>query len=282
MERLKGKTAVITGSASGIGRATALLFAREGANVVGGDLNPEGGQEVAAQCRDMGVGAVALRMDVTSESDISALIELAADKFGGVDILFNNAGAGGAVGPIESIPVEHWDRTQNILLRSVFLGIKYAVPHMKKGGGGSIISTASIAGMRGFPYLHGYCAAKAGIINLTRSAAIELGAANIRVNSISPGQIVTPINSGGLSAEALESKLSGHQPIIRAGTTEDIAAAALYLASDDARWVTGINLAIDGGQTIGVWTYGQSPTLDHTQKSGFVEASYVRAKAASA
>lgn len=280
MARLQGKVAVITGSASGIGRETAIRMAAEGAHVVGGDLNPEGGAETAALCRDKGPDASFIKTDVTVESDVAALIAHAVEKFGGIDILFNNAGAGGVVGPIEETPIEGWDRTQNILLRSAFLGIKHAVPHMRKRGGGSIISTSSIAGMAGYPGLHAYCAAKAGLINLTRSAAIELGDSHIRVNCICPGDIMTPMRSSGLSPEDMERELSRHQPIPRAGQSCDIASAVLYLASDEAEWVTGLIMPVDGGQTIGIWTYGQNADLKHVRKSRFLESSYERKKAA--
>jgi NAD(P)-dependent dehydrogenase (short-subunit alcohol dehydrogenase family) len=280
MGKLTGKVAVITGSASGIGRESAIRMAAEGCHVVGGDLNPEGGDETAELCRAKGADASFIRTDVTVESDIEALIAHAVEKFGGVDILFNNAGAGGAVGPIESVPIEGWDRTQAILLRSAFLGMKHAVPEMRKRGGGSIISTSSIAGLAGYPNLHAYCAAKAGLINLTRSAAVELGASRIRVNCICPGDIVTPMRSSGLSFEELEVELAKHQPIPRAGHVEDIASAVLYLASDDAEWVTGLIMPIDGGQTIGVWTYGQNADLGHTRQSTFLEPSYIRKKKA--
>lgn len=280
MAKLQGRVAVITGSASGIGRESAIRLASEGCHVVGGDLNPEGGEETAELCRAQGAEASFLRTDVTEESEIEALVTHAVEKFGGLDILFNNAGAGGAVGPIESVSIEGWDRTQNILLRSAFLGIKHAVPHMRKRGGGSIISTSSIAGMAGYPNLHAYCAAKAGLINLTRSAAIELGASRIRVNCICPGDIVTPMRSSGLTGEAQEAELAKHQPIPRAGQVQDIAGGVLYLASDDAEWVTGLIMPIDGGQTVGIWTYGQNADLGHVRQSTFLEPSYIRNKKA--
>ena len=276
--RLLGKVAVITGSASGIGRASAVRFAAEGARVMGGDLNTEGGEATAELCRQAGGEAAFVRTDVTSEADIAGLIEQATERFGRLDIQFNNAGATGVHGPIEATPVDQWDLTQKIGLRSVFLGIKHAVPHMKALGGGSIISTASMAGERGVPGLHAYCAAKAGVVNLTRSAAIELGEFNIRVNCVCPGDILTPMRASGLSPEDMERQLDGLQPIGRAGQAADVASAALYLASDDAAWVTGTALAVDGGALTGVWSYAGSSHLAHVRTPGFLGPSFLRGK----
>jgi NAD(P)-dependent dehydrogenase (short-subunit alcohol dehydrogenase family) len=278
MKKLEGKVAVITGSASGIGRKTAIRMAAEGAHVVGGDLNPDGGAETVELCAQAGTEGAFLKTDVTVEADIAALVALAVDRFGGVDILFNNAGSGGAVGPIEDTPLADWDRTQNVLLRSAFIGMKHAVPHLKRRGGGSIISTSSVAGLAGFPGLHAYCAAKAGVINLTRSAAIELGEHRIRVNCICPGDILTPMRSSGLGPEEMARELATHQPIARAGEADDIAGAVLYFASDDAQWVTGTVLTVDGGQTCGVWTYGQNKDLAHVRTTRYLGPSFLRGK----
>ncbi len=171
MEKLKGKVAVITGAASGIGRATATLFAGEGAAVVIADLNVEGGQAAVRECKENGGRAVFQKTDVTAEADVKAMVARAVAEFGGLDIIYNNAGLGGALGPLEQITVENWDRSLAVLLRGVVLGMKYAIPAMRQRGGGAIISTASIAGLRGYPGLHPYCAAKAAVVNLTRSAA---------------------------------------------------------------------------------------------------------------
>ena len=185
MGRLDNKVAVITGAASGMGRATAIRFAGEGAAVVVADLNEEGGASTVRQCKENGGRAVFQMADVATEADIKALIGRAVSEFGRLDITFNNAGLIGAVGPLEEITAESWDRTHAILLRSVFFGIK--------AGGGSIISTASIAGMQGGFGPTIYSAAKAGVINLTHCAAVELGKDRIRVNCICPGGINTPI-----------------------------------------------------------------------------------------
>jgi NAD(P)-dependent dehydrogenase (short-subunit alcohol dehydrogenase family) len=249
MGRLDNKVAVITGAASGMGRATAIRFAGEGAAIVIADLNEEGGQAAVRECKENGGNAVFQKTDVASESAIEAAIDRAVSEFGRLDITFNNAGLGGALGPIENVTVENWDRTFAILLRSVFLGIKHSIPRMRKQGGGSIISTASIAGILGQAGPLVYSVAKAGVIHLTKCAAVELGKDRIRVNCICPGGINTPLlhqHIPGGEATTVQ-LLQMIQPIPRPGTGEDIAGMALYLASDDAQWVTGTAMVVDGG-----------------------------------
>ncbi len=253
MYDLNGKVAIITGGASGMGRAASLLFARHGANVVLADLNAQSGEEVAKLASESGNKALFQRTDVSVEADVAALVARATKAFGRLDIMFNNAGIGGAVGPLEGISVEDWDRTQAVCLRGVFLGMKYAVAPMRAAGGGSIISTASIAGIDGYPNLHAYSAAKAGVVNLTRSAALEFACDRIRVNCIAPGGISTPILYGfaGNNKAAVEAMLAQGQPYPRAGQPEDIANAALFLASDASQFITGHTLVVDGGATAG-------------------------------
>lgn len=253
MGRLNGKVAIITGAASGIGRATAIKFAGEGAAVVIADLNAEGGEASVRDCKENGGRAIFQKTNVSAEAEIKALVARAVKEFGRLDIIYNNAGIGGAIGALEQISVEDWDRSQAVLLRGVFLGMKHSVPEMRKVGGGSIISTASVAGIRGFAGLHAYCAAKAGVVNLTRSAALEFAKDKIRVNCICPGGINTPIlhrNQPGVK-DAMEKWMASSQPYPRAGHPEDIAGMALYLASDDSEFVTGQAMIVDGGLTVG-------------------------------
>ncbi len=193
MGRLDGKVAVITGAASGMGRATAVRFAGEGAAVVIADLNEDGGAAAVRECKENGGRAVFQKTDVTSEAGVKAMIDRAVKEFGRLDITYNNAGLPGALGSIEQTSVEDWDRTFAVLTRGVFLGIKYSVAEMRKVGGGSIISTASVAGLAGGYGPHAYSAAKAGVVNLTRSVALEVAKDKIRVNCICPGGINTPI-----------------------------------------------------------------------------------------
>jgi NAD(P)-dependent dehydrogenase (short-subunit alcohol dehydrogenase family) len=253
MGRLDNKVAVITGAASGIGLATAVRFAGEGAAVVLGDLNFEGGQAAVRQCKENGGRAIFQHCNVQAESEIKALIDRAVSEYGKLDIIFNNAGVGGAVGTIEETTIENWDKTQAILLRAVFIGMKHSVPHMKKAGGGSIISTASVAGLRGGAGPHSYSAAKAAVINLTRSVALEVGEHKIRVNCICPGGINTPLLSNRIPGgePTTEMVLSQVQAIKRAGHPDDIANMALFLASDESQWITGAAMVVDGGLTAG-------------------------------
>ncbi len=259
MGRLDKKVAVITGAASGIGLATAARFAGEGAAVVIGDLNQEGGEAAVRQCKENGGRAVFQKCNVQTESEIKALIARAVSEYGKLDIMFNNAGLGGAVGTIEEISADNWDKTQSILLRAVFLGMKYAVPEMRKAGGGSIISTASVAGLSGGRGPHAYSAAKAAVINLTRSVALEVGQHKIRVNCICPGAINTPLLYNRIPGgqQTTEMFLSQIQAIKRTGHPEDIANMVLFLASDESEWITGAAMVVDGGLTAGSAIFGQ-------------------------
>jgi len=253
MGRLNGKVAVITGAASGMGRATAIKFAQEGASVVLTDLNSKGGEEAVSLCAATGSQASFQRTDVTSEADIKAAVDRAVREYGRLDVMFNNAGVAGAVGRLENVKSEDWDRTMAVLLRAVFLGMKYSIPEMRKVGGGSIITTSSLAGLRGVGFLAPYSAAKGAIVTLTQAVAIEVGRDNIRVNCICPGGVNTPlVNRGAPGGEqGAEERMAKMQPIPRAGHPEDIANMALFLASDESQWISGAAFPVDGGLNTG-------------------------------
>ena len=254
MGRLDGKVAVITGAASGIGRGTALCLAKEGAAVVVVDLNSQGGEQVIGEIAAAGGRAVFQHTEVSSEPDIKALVDRALSEYGRLDIMFNNAGLPGAVGPIEKVSADDWDRTIAVLLRAVFLGIKYAVEPMRRAGGGSIISTSSIASFLPSPYGAAYAAAKGAVISLTRAAALQLGPDRIRVNCICPGFINTPILGSvpAFSDPVAVAQLLDHvQTIPRVGRPQDIASMVLFLASDESEWVTGQAMIVDGGLSVG-------------------------------
>ncbi len=253
MGKLDGKVAVITGAASGMGRASALRFAKEGAAVVIADLNSQAGEQTISEITAGGGRAVFQHTDVGSEKHLKALFDRALDEYGRLDITFNNAGLGGATGKLSEISAEDWDKTFVILTRAVFLGIRFSIEPMRKAGGGSIISTASVGALRPAAGLHAYCAAKAAVVSLTQSAAIELGQHNIRVNCICPGGIVTPLVYKGMPGGEEEARrnMARQQPIPRAGNPEDIAAMATFLASDDAEWITGTSMVVDGGMNTG-------------------------------
>lgn len=233
------------------------LFVEEGAKVVFLDILAQNGEKLSDE---LGENAIFFHGDVRKESDIKGAIELAIEKFGRLDCIFNNAGISGANGYIEEIPVKAFDETIDVLFRSVFIGIKYATPIMKNQGSGSIISTASVAGIGTGLGPHVYSAAKAAIIHFTHSVAMELGESNIRVNCICPGGIATAIFGRGLGldqgaserlAEMLKIPFKDMQPLPRAGLPEDIAKAALWLASDDSTFINGHALVVDGGVSLG-------------------------------
>jgi NAD(P)-dependent dehydrogenase (short-subunit alcohol dehydrogenase family) len=247
--RLANKVAIITGGASGIGRASVLKFLEHGARVLFADLNEEKAQETlqlaAALAPAEHVGFA--RCDVSYEQDVAALIARALAQFGQLDCMFNNAGMPGAVGPIAEIAADAWDRTFAVLVRGVFLGIKHAVPALSARGG-TIINTASIAGLNAGAGPTAYSACKAAVISLSRSAAVELAPAQIRVNALCPGLILTPLLERDQPSD-LEAVLRTGQPWPEAGLPEHIADAALFLASDESRFVTGEALVVDGGIT---------------------------------
>jgi NAD(P)-dependent dehydrogenase (short-subunit alcohol dehydrogenase family) len=253
MDRLEGKVAAITGGASGIGAGTVRRFVEEGAKVLIDDLDQARGDALASE---LGAATVFLRTDVSKEEDVAAMVAETTDRFGRIDVLFNNAGFGGALGPIESTTVADYDLTMDVLLKSVFLGIKHVAPLMKAQGSGSIISTASVAGLRAGYAPHLYSVAKCAVIHLTRTVALELGEHGIRVNAICPGFIATPLAFGRPDADEsqideLRQAGAASQVLGRIGEPLDVANMALFLASDDSGWITGQEFVVDGGFAAG-------------------------------
>jgi NAD(P)-dependent dehydrogenase (short-subunit alcohol dehydrogenase family) len=258
-DRLKGKVAVITGGVSGMGLATVRRFVEEGAQVVMGDLQGEPGERMA---RELGEAVRFHLTDVSKEPDVAALVQRAVDEFGRIDCMFNNAGYGGVAGELFDLDLgEAYRRTIDVLFTGVLSGIKHAARAMKaQDGGGSIINTASVAGLRAGFGPHVYSAMKSAVISISRSAAIEVGQYGIRVNAICPGFIATPIFAGARNwnydtrmkfAAELERTATPTTAIRRAGRGSDIAGMALYLASDDSTFVTGQHFVVDGGLTAG-------------------------------
>jgi NAD(P)-dependent dehydrogenase (short-subunit alcohol dehydrogenase family) len=259
--RLEGKVAVITGGASGIGEATVNKFVAEGARVVIADMQVDRGSALAARHGD---SAMFVRTDVCIEEQVRAVIQLAAKTWGRLDCLFNNAGFGGVSGEIADTDMgEPYERTVGAMLTGPVLGMKYAAPIMKSQGFGSIVTTASVAGSGGGYGPHIYSAVKAAVINLSRSVAQELGPFKVRVNTVCPGFINTPIFVGQLAladkekdfVAPLEQISSLAQPITRAGLPQDIANAVCFLASDESDFITGHALVVDGGMTLGAWRH---------------------------
>jgi meso-butanediol dehydrogenase/(S,S)-butanediol dehydrogenase/diacetyl reductase len=250
MGKLDTKVAIVTGGGSGIGEATAKLFAAEGAQVMIADIDDAGGKRVASE---IGSSAIFHKTDVGNPDEVQGLIKSAVDRFGRLDVLFNNAFAS-TFGPIGEISVDGWQKTLSVTLSGVFYGMRFALPQMVAQGGGTIVNTASISGLGGDYGAGAYNAAKAGVINLTRAAAIEYARKNIRVNAVCPGVIATPAVLKGLIARSRDPERARRRaeechPMGRLGKPEEIAKVVLFLASDDASFMTGSAVVVDGGVT---------------------------------
>jgi NAD(P)-dependent dehydrogenase (short-subunit alcohol dehydrogenase family) len=246
-----GKVAFVTGAANGIGRAVALAFAHEGASVVVADVSEQGNQETARMIEEAGGRALAVKCDVSRAEDVKAALDHAVETFGRLDFAFNNAGVEQPLTATADLTEMEWDRIVDVNLRGVFLCMKHEIPLMLKQGGGAIVNTSSGAGVKGFAGQAAYCAAKHGVVGLTKAAALDYATANIRVNAVCPGIIETPMMdrfSGG-TPEGRE-RVIAQEPVGRMGKPEEIAAAVVWLCSDAAAFVVGHAMVIDGGQTV--------------------------------
>jgi len=252
MGRMQGKSCVVTGGARGIGEGIVRRYVAEGARCVIADIDVEAGEKLAAE---LGDAVVFVRTDVTSESDIAAAIDLCVSRYGSLDVMVNNAGVVGVTGPIEETPLEDYERTMSILLTSVFLGTKLALPIMKKAGGGAIINTSSTAGVQGGLGPHVYTTAKHGVIGLSKSVAVEAAPHGVRVNVLCPGATLSSLTAGLVAGdkdaldEAYE-RLSSKYPGGKAPRPEDMANAAVFLASDEGQFMNGAVIVMDAGKEV--------------------------------
>lgn len=248
---LENKTIIITGAASGIGRATALAAAQYGARLALCDMNESGVAETAQMARDLGASAISGKVDVSVAADLEAFMARTAAEYGKIDGAFNNAGVGGALTRVHMLPEDQWDQCIAVNLKGVWLSMKYEIPHMRGDGGGAIVNMASVAGLLGFPMNAVYAASKHGVIGLTKSAAAEYARNNIRINAVCPGYTDTPMVSAiedfrpGMVEKSVELV-----PMRRLGKPEEVAETVCYLLSDRAPFLTGQSIAIDGGLTV--------------------------------
>ncbi|MEA2233699.1 MAG: hypothetical protein QOD83_3515 [Solirubrobacteraceae bacterium] len=247
-----GKVTLVTGGASGIGRAAALAFAGRGAAVVIADVDDAGGEQTVALINQRGGEGLFVHTDVTQARDVEELLARTVDTFGALHHAFNCAGIAGEMAPTADCDEENWDRTIAINLKGIWLCLRAEIKQMLAGGGGSIVNTSSVAGLRGFPGISAYSASKGAVIQLTRTAALEYAAAGIRVNAVCPGAIDTPMLAGLVQNQPeLQAGLLALHPLGRIGTPDEIAQAVIWLCSDAASFITGQVLAIDGGWTAG-------------------------------
>nr|WP_263328538.1 glucose 1-dehydrogenase [Neobacillus sp. Marseille-Q6967] len=245
--RLKGKTAIVTGGGSGIGRSSAILFAKEGVKVAVADIDSPSGEETVSMIKESGGEAIFVKTDVKNADQVQELVNITVQSFGGLNVLFNNAGVANSEVRSVDLSEDEWDHVVDINLKGVFLGIKYAVPELIKSGGGAIINTSSLLGLKGKKYQAPYNASKAGVVVLTQNAALEYGKYNIRVNAIAPGVIDTKIIEGWRQDERKWPIIQRANALGRIGSPDEVANAVLFLASDEASFVTGATLSVDGG-----------------------------------
>ncbi|MDP9380393.1 MAG: SDR family oxidoreductase [Chloroflexota bacterium] len=248
-----GKVALVTGAGGGIGRATALAFAQQGAKVVAADITVEGGEETVRQIKDSGGDATFVGTDVTKAAEVEAMVNKAVDSYGRLDFAHNNAGTEGALATTVDYPEDVWNRVLAINLTAVWLGMKYEIPRMLEQGGGAIVNTASILGLVGFPTTPAYTASKHGVVGLTKVAALENATQGIRVNAVCPGWIETPmVMERGVAAGAnreVYDQIANMHPVKRLGKAEEIAQVVVWLCSDAASFVTGQPITVDGAYT---------------------------------
>jgi meso-butanediol dehydrogenase/(S,S)-butanediol dehydrogenase/diacetyl reductase len=244
MSKLENKVSLITGAASGIGAATAKLFAAEGATVIVVDIDESNGRRVA---EEIGARGIFHKANVSEPLEVEAMVKLAVDRFGRLDVLHNNVATAGAVAPVGDMPIEAWQRAIAVSLSGVFYGMRFALPQMVAQGGGVIVNTASVSGLAADYLLGAYNAAKAGVINLTRTAAIEYARKNIRVNAVCPGSVATPSLLRAIGEGEGRRLLEDHHPVGRIGLPEEIARVVLFLAGEDSSFMTGSVVVADGG-----------------------------------